>query len=80
MKHYANDPRWMTARYAGNCAATGQSFPAGTRIFYYPPTRSAFIGAAAEAASADFTACAQDEAFSSHCESEEACRNEERFY
>ena len=63
MKTYSRDPYWTTARFAGVCAKTGQPFKAGERIFYYPNGKQCFAGAAAEAASADFTACAQDEAF-----------------
>lgn len=63
MKTYSNDPYWTNARFAGKCAKTGAPFERGARIFYYPNGRQAFIGAAAEAASADFQACAQDEAF-----------------
>lgn len=61
--HQNNDPYWTTARFPGVCAKTGIAFKKGDRIFYYPSGRQCFVGAAAEAASADFRACADDEAF-----------------
>lgn len=63
MRTYSKDPYWTTARFPGVCAKTGQAFKRGDRIFYYPNGRQCFAGAAAETASADFQACAQDEAF-----------------
>lgn len=55
----------MTARFAGKCAKTGEPFKAGERVFYYPSTKQTFAGDAARDASADFQACAEDEAFAS---------------
>lgn len=79
MNTYKDDPRWMTARFDG-LAEDGTPVRRGDRIFYYPRTRTVFVGARAESAAADFQACAEDEEFTGSCESEEACRNEERFY
>ncbi len=64
MKTYKSDPYWTTARF--DCiSANGDKTPIkkGDRIFYYPRDRKAFVGATAEQASADFNACAMDEAF-----------------
>lgn len=64
MKTYKNDPYWTTARFAGPSAnKDGTPIKKGDRIFYYPNGRQSFVGAEAEAASADFQACAADEAF-----------------
>jgi hypothetical protein len=64
MNHYAKDPYWTTARFSGKSSnKDGAPIKVGDRIFYYPNGRQSFVGAEAEAASADFQACAQDEAF-----------------
>ena len=64
MKHYAKDPYWTTARYAGPSANKDKTpIKVGDRIFYYPNGRQSFVGAEAEAAEADFQAHAADEAF-----------------
>ncbi len=53
----------MTARFPGKCAKTGAEIKKGDRVFYYPNGRQMFAGDAAEAAAADFAACAADESF-----------------
>ncbi len=63
--HQSGDPYWVTAKYAGKCAGTGQPFKAGDRVFYYPRERKCYAGQAAQAAEADFRSCADDEAFMS---------------
>lgn len=64
MKSYSKDPYWTTARFDGPSSnRDGMQIKRGDRIFYYPNGRQSFVGAEAEAASADFTACAQDEEF-----------------
>ncbi len=66
MKTYARDPYWTTARFDGpSNNKDGTPIKRGDRIFYYPNGRQSFVGAEAEAASADFQSCAQDEAFMS---------------
>lgn len=64
MKTYSQDPYWMTARF-DSTSADGQPIRKGDRIFYFPRTRSAFVGAKAEQEAASFAAAAQDEAFMS---------------
>jgi hypothetical protein len=67
MKRYQNDPRWMTAKYAGKCGGnSGKCFEpikAGDRVFYYPTSRTILAQACghAEDASNDFAAHAADE-------------------
>ena len=58
------DPRWMTARFPGVCAGGSCSDPIarGDQIFYYPSTRSAFVGSCAEACARDFSSACFDEA------------------
>lgn len=64
MKTYSKDPYWTTARFDGPSSnRDGAPIKRGDRIFYYPNGRQSFVGAEAEAASLDFAACAQDEAF-----------------
>ncbi len=64
MKTYSGDPYWLTSRFSGPSANNdGAPIRKGDRIFYYPRERKAFVGAEAEAASADFQSHAQDEAF-----------------
>ncbi len=61
--HQNKDPYWMTARFAGpSNNRDGSPIKKGDRIFYYPLGRQSFVGAEAEAAAADFQACADDEA------------------
>lgn len=61
---YSGDPYWTTARFAGQSAnKDGAPIRKGDRIFYYPRERKSYVGAEAEAASADFVSCVQDEDF-----------------
>lgn len=62
MKHYASDPHWITARFAGT-DTNGRAFAKGERVFYYPNGRTIVSGPAAEQASREFAAAAADEAF-----------------
>ncbi len=62
-KSYSGDPYWMTAKFPGVCAKTGEAFKKGDRVFYYPKERKAYAGAAAEAAAQDFKTCAEAEEF-----------------
>jgi hypothetical protein len=63
MKTYSKDPYWTTARFDGPSSnRDGTPIKRGDRIFYYPNGRQSFVGKEAEAAAADFQACAQDEA------------------
>lgn len=62
MPHYKNDPYWTTARF--DCVSANRDktpIRKGDRVFYYPSGRQYFVGAEAEAAAADFAACAADE-------------------
>ena len=58
--YYRNDPRWITARYAGT-DAKGTPFEKGERVFYYPNTKTIYAGAAAVDAALDFASSAFDE-------------------
>ena len=63
MRTYSKDPYWTTARFAGASSnKDGQPIRKGDRIFIYKDGTT-FVGAEAEAASADFQACAADESF-----------------
>ena len=62
MRHYPNDPHWITAKFDG-VDRKGLPFKKGDQVFYYPNGREIYAGANAEAAEADFKACAEDEAF-----------------
>lgn len=64
MKSYRNDPYWTSAKF-DSVAEDGTPVKRGDRIFFYPIGRKVLVGAQAEAAAADFQACAQDEAFAS---------------
>jgi hypothetical protein len=61
-RNYPRDPFWLSAKYAGVCKKCGEAFKAGDRIFYYPNGKAAYSGKCADAASADFSSCAGDEA------------------
>lgn len=61
MKTYSNDPYWTTARF-DSVDKQGQPVRKGTRIFYYPRTRTVLQGEQAEQASRDFAAAQMDEA------------------
>ena len=60
---YSRDPYWMVAKYPGVCGAKGcdDEISRGDRIFYYPSSRTAYVGQHADAASRDFNAARQDE-------------------
>jgi hypothetical protein len=59
---YRDDPRMITARYAGT-DANGRAFAKGARVFYYPRDKRIISGEAAEQAERDFAAAAADEDF-----------------
>lgn len=64
-KRWVRDPYWLTAKYAGHCEGCGTRFGAGTSIFWFPNTRSAY-GAdcgCGEQRWREFGAAAADEAF-----------------
>jgi hypothetical protein len=63
MKRYSGDPYWTTAKF-NSTDANGLPVRKGDRIFYYPASRTVLTGAAADKASAEFSAAAADEAFS----------------
>lgn len=54
----------MTARF-DSVSADGKSIRKGDRIFYFPRTKSAFVGESAEREASSFAAAASDEAFMS---------------
>lgn len=62
-RNYPRDPYWTTAKFAapGNPESKGGPIKYGDRIFYYPNTKTALKGEAAERASRDFDAAAFDE-------------------
>jgi hypothetical protein len=62
MKTYSNDPRWISAKYAGT-DLNGRAFTKGEDVFYYPRTRAILSGEAAKQAAREFECAAQDEAF-----------------
>lgn len=55
-----NDPYWTVARFAG-VDMKGTPFAKGARLFWYPSSRRALTGAAADQASRDFDAACSDE-------------------
>lgn len=60
MTQYRDDPRWITAKYAGK-AADGTQFRKGDRVFYYPKSKTILVGEKADQASRDFAAACSDE-------------------
>jgi hypothetical protein len=62
MKTYRNDPRWITLKYDSRPnSLTGQFYPKGTRVLFYPNTGAVIGGEAAEQAWRDFEATCFDE-------------------
>ena len=61
MKRYSNDPYWTTAKF-DSTDGEGNPVKRGTRIFYFPKTRTVYQGAKAEEESRRFDAAAFDEA------------------
>ena len=59
---YPRDPFWMEAKYPGK-DKNGKPFPKGTRVFYYPLTKTILTGEEAEQAARDFNAASFDEDF-----------------
>ena len=55
-----NDPRWITAKFAG-ADRDGNPFPKGARVFYYPLTKTILTGTAADQASREFESQRADE-------------------
>ena len=68
MNRYRQDPRWIAARYAGQCAKCGESFPAGAQVFFYPKGRKVYVGQCAQVCAAEFNAAASDEDFYGGCQ------------
>lgn len=64
-QHYAGDPHWITARYAGTCAkqGCGQAISKGDQAFYYPRGKALYARGCghADACSRDFESAAFDE-------------------
>lgn len=63
MKHYNNDPRWITVKYANHCAKCGRRINKGENAFYYPLNKKLYCDSekCGGAAARDFQACAFDE-------------------
>lgn len=57
---YGNDPRWITAKWAG-VDFRGVPFNRGAEVLYYPRTKRIYTGAEAEKLWAEFQAAAADE-------------------
>ena len=57
-----NDPRWITAKFAG-VDANGNAVKKGDTVYYFPLTRKIFTGEAAEAEARNFEAAVSDEDF-----------------
>lgn len=63
MARYKNDPRWITAKYAGKCIRCSNTTPKGAKLFYYPIGKSVYCAACGEVESAKFEQYALDEEF-----------------
>jgi hypothetical protein len=61
-RSYSRDPFWIVTRYK-QTDKTGRQWPAGTRAFYFPLSRTVLFGDEAEAAARHFAAERDDEAF-----------------
>lgn len=62
MPRYSLDPRWITARFASQCAGCGADIKKGEKIFYYPNGKKAYAAACCGGEqAADFNAAAFDE-------------------
>jgi len=59
--HYSGDPYWMTARFGSACRQCGEKISKGSRIYYYPKTKSAFCEQCGQGAYSDFRSAAEDE-------------------
>lgn len=42
MRRYQGDPRWITARFAGNCTSCGEAFGKGEAVYYRPNGRHVY--------------------------------------
>jgi len=63
MRRYRDmTPRWLEARWAGECSKCGDAIAKGERCFYYPTGKKLLSGECAEAASADYESIRFDEA------------------
>ena len=48
MTRYAGDPRWIEARYPGNCRSCGSPFARGERVLYWPRRGAVSCGVCGE--------------------------------
>ena len=67
MPKYSKDPRWIKARFAGECPKCEALIRKGDKIFYFPNGRHVLCSAedCGGKASREFEAAAQDEAIMS---------------
>ena len=62
--YVSGDPRWLSVRYAGECAGCGASLPKGSRAFYWPKDKRLECAQCGESSERRFVAEVQDEVFS----------------
>ena len=60
---WRNDPRWLKARYKGQCKRCGKDIKPGDNIYYYPLGKVCYCDAdkCGKACEADFRSKACDE-------------------
>jgi len=61
MPRYSNDPRWINARYAAQCATCKETIARGAGAYYYPATRTLLCSKCGSDAAREFAAAAFDE-------------------
>lgn len=64
-RRFSRDPHYMTAKFPGRCAQCGADVPRGSKVFYYPNTRTLLCDAdsCSGQAARDFEASRADESF-----------------
>lgn len=63
MSFVRGDPFWMKAKFAGKCSGTNcnDTISKGQDIFYYPKTKSVFVGKCADSNYRDYRIHASSE-------------------
>jgi len=65
MAKYSRDPRWITARFQGQCKKCGKKVETGEKVYYFPIGKAIICQNCGEETARRFAAEAMDEDWNS---------------